>query len=70
MLGGFFFKHFLLATNVIGLGARGTMGKMVTALKNSYERLLFPELNSVRCTLGYGNFSEMWRSDMKAGGGQ
>jgi len=52
LLGGFYYKHFLLATNVIGTASRGTMQKMVPALKKTYETPLFPILDAVRTQLG------------------
>jgi tryptophan 2,3-dioxygenase len=50
--GGFYYKHFCLASNVIGTGAKGTMNKSVKALKTMYERALFPNLDVVRSELG------------------
>lgn len=39
LLGGFYYKHYLLATNVIGSAARGTMQRAVGALKAGCARL-------------------------------
>ena len=50
--GGFYYKHFCLASNVIGTGAKGTMNKSVKALKVMYEKALFPNLDIVRSELG------------------
>jgi hypothetical protein len=50
--GGFYYKHFCLASNVIGTGAKGTMNKSVKALKVMYERALFPNLDVTRSELG------------------
>ncbi|GMH60309.1 hypothetical protein TL16_g03023 [Triparma laevis f. inornata] len=50
--GGFYYKHFCLASNVIGTGAKGTMKKSVQALKVMYERALFPNLDMTRSELG------------------
>jgi hypothetical protein len=33
LLGGFYFSHFRLAINVIGVDAKGTMNRAVKALK-------------------------------------
>jgi len=52
VLGGFFFKHFLLASNVIGSTAKGTMNMAVQGLKKTYEKQLFPVLDFVRAELG------------------
>jgi hypothetical protein len=52
LLGGFFFKHFMLAANVIGSDAKGTMRRSVVALKPTYERAVFPVLDRVRSGLG------------------
>jgi tryptophan 2,3-dioxygenase len=52
LLGGFYFKHFSLAQNVIGSGAKGTMKKSVAALKKTYERPAFPPLDRTRSALG------------------
>ena len=48
LLGGFYYKHFCLAANVIGSEARGTMRRAVAALKRTYEAPLFPQLDAVR----------------------
>jgi hypothetical protein len=50
--GGFYYKHFCLASNVIGTGAKGTMKKSVLALRGMYERALFPNLDMTRSELG------------------
>lgn len=52
LLGGFYFRHFCLASNVIGSTAKGTMKKSVAALKKTYEKQLFPLLDITRATLG------------------
>ncbi len=52
LLGGFYYKHFLLASNVIGLGAKGTMNRSVKALKNTFESVCFPVLDKIRADLG------------------
>ena len=52
IIGGFYYKHFLLATNVLGMSAKGTTNKTVKSLKNSYEMSIFPILYSVRVNLG------------------
>ena len=52
LLGGFYFRHFCLASNVIGSTAKGTMKKSVAALKKTYEKQLFPLLDITRSTLG------------------
>lgn len=52
LLGGFFFKHFLLACNVIGVDAKGTMNRAVKALKYTFETPLFPVLDKLRSDLG------------------
>jgi len=52
LLGGFYFKHFRLASNVIGSDARGTMRRAVKALKGTYETPVFPILDRVRSGLG------------------
>jgi selenocysteine lyase/cysteine desulfurase/tryptophan 2,3-dioxygenase len=52
LLGGFYYKHYCLASNVIGTGARGTMNKAVKMLKISYENPVFPNLDAVRSELG------------------
>lgn len=48
----FFCQHFFLALNVIGSDARGTMRLPVQALKRTYEKGIFPELDQVRSRLG------------------
>ncbi|KAL4425507.1 hypothetical protein ABPG75_009523 [Micractinium tetrahymenae] len=52
LLGGFYYKHYCLATNVIGSEARGTMRRAVQALKAGYETLVFPQLDRCRVALG------------------
>lgn len=52
LLGGFYYKHFLLAKNVIGTSAKGTMNRAVTALQHSFQAAVFPELDSARSLLG------------------
>ncbi len=52
LLGGFYYRHFMLASNVIGTNAKGTMHKAVAALKKSYETPVFPTLDLVRSDLG------------------
>jgi tryptophan 2,3-dioxygenase len=52
LLGGFYFKHFRLASNVIGSDARGTMRRAVQGLKSTYETPVFPILDRVRSGLG------------------
>jgi tryptophan 2,3-dioxygenase len=52
IIGGFYYKHFLLATNVLGMSAKGTTNKTVMSLKNSVESSIFPVLYSVRVNLG------------------
>ena len=52
LLGGFYFRHFCLASNVIGSTAKGTMKKSVAALKKTYEKVLFPSLDITRAALG------------------
>jgi len=52
LLGGFYYKHYLLATNVIGSEARGTMQRAVQALKAIYEKAVFPQLDKARVALG------------------
>ena len=42
LLGGFYYKHFMLASNVIGSMAKGTMNKSVQALKSTYDTPCFP----------------------------
>lgn len=48
LLGGFFYRHYCLATNVIGSEARGTMKRAVAALKAGYEVPVFPLLDTCR----------------------
>ena len=48
----FFYQHFCLAQNVIGSDARGTMRLPVQALKRTYEKSIFPELDRIRSHLG------------------
>ena len=45
LLGGFYYKHYMLANNVIGSMAKGTMNKSVKALRSTYEVLVFPVLD-------------------------
>ncbi len=45
LLGGFYYKHFMLASNVIGSQAKGTMNKSVQALRATYETACFPILD-------------------------
>ncbi len=52
LLGGFYFKHFRLASNVIGSDAKGTMRRAVQGLKTTYETPVFPILDKVRSGLG------------------
>lgn len=52
LLGGFYYKHYMLANNVIGSMAKGTMNKSVKALRSTYEVLVFPVLDRVRSDLG------------------
>lgn len=52
LLGGFYYKHYCLATNVIGSEARGTMSRAVAALKGTYETAIFPQLDAARVKLG------------------
>lgn len=52
LLGGFFYRHYCLATNVIGSEARGTMKRAVAALKAGYEVPVFPLLDTCRVALG------------------
>jgi len=52
LLGGFYYKHYLLAKNVIGSYARGTMEKMVGMLKMTFEVPCYPILDEVRGKLG------------------
>merc|ERR1711871_1107048 len=52
LLCGFYFRHFCLASNVIGSTAKGTMKKSVAVLKKTYETQLFPSLDITRSQLG------------------
>ena len=52
LLGGFYYKHYLLATNVIGSRARGTMCRPVEALRHTFDTGCFPLLDAVRADLG------------------
>jgi len=52
LLGGFYYKHFLLANNVIGSSAKGTMNRSVAALKATFETNCFPMLDKIRAKLG------------------
>jgi hypothetical protein len=52
LLGGFYYKHYCLATNVIGSAARGTMKRAVSALKAGYETPVFGLLDRCRVALG------------------
>lgn len=52
LLGGFYYKHFLLANNVIGSSAKGTMNRSVAALRASFETNCFPMLDRIRAKLG------------------
>jgi len=52
LLGGFYYKHFLLANNVIGSSAKGTMNRSVAALKATFETNCFPVLDKIRAKLG------------------
>ena len=52
LLGGFYYKHYCLATNVIGSAARGTMKRAVSALKAGYEAPVFGLLDRCRVALG------------------
>ena len=52
LLGGFYYKHYLLATNVIGSRARGTMSRPVEALRHTFDGGCFPLLDAVRADLG------------------
>ena len=54
LLGGFYYKHFCLASKVIGTGAKGTMMKSVLALKRMYEQALFPNLDMTRSEVREG----------------
>jgi tryptophan 2,3-dioxygenase len=52
LLGGFYYKHFSLATNVIGNDAKGTSESTVKALKVTYENPVFLVLDRVKHALG------------------
>lgn len=52
LLGGFYFNHFRLATNVLGGQGKGTMHKAVAALQVTYERGVFPCLDKSRSLMG------------------
>jgi hypothetical protein len=52
LLGGFFYRHYLLACNVIGSDSHGTMKRAVQALKASFQIPIFPTLDRVRSNLG------------------
>ncbi|KAL0021755.1 hypothetical protein WJX79_004279 [Trebouxia sp. C0005] len=57
LLAGFFYKHFCLASNVIGSESKGTgyMGstnRAITALKGTFQTPLYPLLDKVRSALG------------------
>jgi tryptophan 2,3-dioxygenase len=52
LLGGFYYRHYRLAQHVIGSDSRGTMKRAVAALKGTYERAVFPELDACRSELG------------------
>lgn len=52
LVSGFYYGHFCLAKAVIGLEAKGTMHRAVSALKRTYETPLFPLLDQTRSTLG------------------
>ena len=52
LLGGFYYKHYLLASNVIGTLARGTMNRSVEALKATFSTSAFPMLDEIRADLG------------------
>lgn len=45
LLGGFYYKHFMLANNMIGSKAKGTMNKSVQALRSTYETPCFPGIH-------------------------
>lgn len=57
--GGFYYKHYCLAANVIGSSAKGTMNKAVHMLEVTYEKSLFPDLDAVRAQLGKKIDSEL-----------
>jgi len=48
---GFYYKHYQLASNVIGSTAIGTQRSAVSTLKQTYERQIFPELDIARWSL-------------------
>ncbi len=52
LLGGFYYKHYLLASNVIGTLAKGTMNRSVEALKATFSTPAFPMLDEIRADLG------------------
>jgi hypothetical protein len=52
LVSGFYYGHYCLATAVIGLEAKGTMHRAVSALKRTYETPLFPLLDQTRSALG------------------
>ncbi|KAL0039762.1 hypothetical protein WJX77_007166 [Trebouxia sp. C0004] len=57
LLAGFFYKHFCLASNVIGSESKGTgyMGstnRAITALKATFQTPVYPMLDQVRSALG------------------
>ncbi len=52
LLGGFYYKHYLLASNVIGTLAKGTMNRSVEALKATFSTSAFPMLDEIRADLG------------------
>lgn len=57
LLAGFFYKHFCLASNVIGSESKGTgyMGstnRAISALKATFQTPLYPLLDQVRSALG------------------
>lgn len=51
LLSGFYHKHFVLASNVIGSQAVGTMHRNVQALKSSYSASCFPLLDVIRYSI-------------------
>jgi tryptophan 2,3-dioxygenase len=57
LLGGFYYKHYLLAKNVIGSESKGTgrlagTNRAVAALQATFQAAVFPELDHVRSMLG------------------
>ena len=46
-------QHFVLACNVIGSDAKGTMRRAVQALKSGYETPIFPRLDANRWVPGF-----------------